>query len=533
MSRPTLRVLLALGAILIACGCSPKPEAVAETPIPQPETSHLSKPQRAVIEQAQSKLDRAMSEPPAVRGRAWGELAEVYNGLDLRLEAVNCYQKAIQLQPQESRWPYLLGLLYQELAKPEMAFPHFQNVAKLDPNYLPNLLAIADYQMRQGDNRAAAAGYQKVLELDPEQVLAIAGLATLSLESRDFQAALEWAQKGLAIAPEVSRLHYLSAMALRGLGEFQKAEISFAKSQELQAKLPLHDPYFQPVQDLAQRHEILIAEGLEAEKTSQFGIAEKKFTEAIAWQPKSARVHYEYGRLLNRTGRYQEAIPSLEKSASLGPDQAPVDYQLGIARNALGQGDAALVHMKAAAANTPEMVFYHLKAGDLARRLRKFPDALQIYNLALTHFPKDWRLIMGKVLCQIYLDRDSDAASILAGMAGKPQTPAPFYLLLARLYAASPDNSVRDGAQALKLIQGLAEQGVNLDYLETGAMAMAEAGDFKQAVDWQNAALELASKSLQRDLSARLRQRLTLYKQGTPCREPFEKDAKIFFEPLG
>jgi len=520
-------ILLAL--VLISCNQNPKSAWTA----PDPDLSHLSPPKLALIDQARIELEQSSAGTATERSQAWGELAQCYHGLDLRLAAKSCYLRAIELHPQESRWHYLLGLLLQELAKPEEAYPHFQKVAELNPGYLPNLLALADYQARQGMIESAETHYKKILDKDPEQVAAIAGLAALALESRNFQQALNWAQKGLAIAPKVARLHYISAMALRGLEDFSNSESAFEQSQKVDGKLPLYDPFFEPVHELTQRHQRLIEEGLEAEKTSLFDRALAKIQDAIAWEPKSARARYEHGRLLNKMGRYQDAIASLEKSGELGPDQAPVAYQLGVAKSALGQGEPALQHMKKAAEIDPMALFYHLAAGDQARRLRRFQEALSIYQRALEHHPQDWRLHMGRALSQIYLEQYSEAVTNLETLTARPQTPGPFYLLLARLYAASPNDGVRNGEKAVKLVKGLASQGVNLDYLETGAMAMAEAGDFEQAVEWQNAALELSNKSLQRGRSSRIRERLSLYREKTPCRKPFENDAKIFFDPLG
>ena len=97
-----------------------------------------------------------------------------------------------------------------------------------------------------------------------------------------------------------------------------------------------------------------------------------------------------------------------------------------------------------------------------------------------------------------------------------PDYPAP-YKYRALLRAACPDEKLRDGRQAVQdAIQGCQRTRFrDASYLDALAAAYAEAGDFRQAVQWQSRALGQNPG----DRQAEYQQRLALYRDSKPYRE--------------
>ncbi|MGE3548219.1 MAG: hypothetical protein AB7L28_30130, partial [Kofleriaceae bacterium] len=99
---------------------------------------------------------------------------------------------------------------------------------------------------------------------------------------------------------------------------------------------------------------------------------------------------------------------------------------------------------------------------------------------------------------------------------------------LARILAAAPDSSLRNGRRAKILIDRLlAAQGQTLDLGEATAMMLAELGQFDQAVAVQSSVIEGARRLHLPDLpdvAARLTANLHRYEQRQPCRVPFTDD---------
>jgi hypothetical protein len=98
----------------------------------------------------------------------------------------------------------------------------------------------------------------------------------------------------------------------------------------------------------------------------------------------------------------------------------------------------------------------------------------------------------------------------------------------ARILAAAPDNSVRDGSRAMAIARALqSRQPPTIELAEIMAMAAAETGQYGDAVRWQRQALEVAAGGGKREVADRLAGNLKLYEQGRPCRMPWRDDEPI------
>ena len=94
--------------------------------------------------------------------------------------------------------------------------------------------------------------------------------------------------------------------------------------------------------------------------------------------------------------------------------------------------------------------------------------------------------------------------------------------VLARLLAASPDDSVRDGDRALLLAAEVVQAHPGLQSAQTYAMALAEKGRFKEAAAAQREVIKRFEESGgEEDRAAIFRRRLELYEAGEPVRAPW------------
>ena len=113
-----------------------------------------------------------------------------------------------------------------------------------------------------------------------------------------------------------------------------------------------------------------------------------------------------------------------------------------------------------------------------------------------------------------------------AAMKTYPDQPG-FAHALARLLAAAPDDRVRDGAQAVSIMNDLMKIQRSPTMAETMAMALAEARRFDEAVKWQQDAIAGAKETNRADLVPKLTVNLRLYQNGEPCRTPWRDDDPV------
>lgn len=519
-------------ALLFGTMCTtsqPSQQAV----IPQPDTQHLSPAQNQFLDKKLKAFLSPKDTESVPTAEAWSQLGISFHGLDLRHAAKTAYETSLKFDPNQVKTHYLLGLLKQEMAELNAAITHFERVAELEPNYGPNVLTMADFYFKQNVYEKSTPLYQKALELNPGELLAMAGLAATYLEQKQYNQALNWAQKGLNFQPNISRLNYIAAMASRNLGQQYQATMYFEKSQSSNQKLPLRDPYFQAIQAISQRANILVQEALDLAQKGNIEEAKQRLKASIDWKPKNASAYFHLGRLAMQRGAYSQALEAFKTSSKIDPQQGLTFVNMGRIFLAQGMNEAAEQAYQKALRVGQNQVSVLLSTGDYARRQGNFQMATSVYQQGVEWHPSEWRLQMGLAICHIHNQAYSQAINQLEALIKKPRAPGPFYLMLARLLAASPQAELRDGARAFKIVEGMVEQGVNIQLLETGAMAQAEIGDFKKAEDWQKAAIELSSKSLQRSLTEALQARLRQYQDKKPTRVPFEPSDKIFTNPLG
>ena len=107
--------------------------------------------------------------------------------------------------------------------------------------------------------------------------------------------------------------------------------------------------------------------------------------------------------------------------------------------------------------------------------------------------------------------------------------------LLVRLLAAAPDGQLRDGRQAMALMQELLKGPPRIDVQSGGpfppdvpemmAMTLAELGRFDEAAKWQREAIAAAEQAGRGDLARLIADNLALYEQRRPCRAPLRESA--------
>jgi Flp pilus assembly protein TadD len=178
-----------------------------------------------------------------------------------------------------------------------------------------------------------------------------------------------------------------------------------------------------------------------------------------------------------------EALPRLRRAAEVDPANAGVQYNLGLALLQKARFDEAI--------------------GCFERSLRVDPDNAETHNdLAVALIPKKrfdesvWHL--------------REAMRIDPRLVRAPSN-------LAWLLATSPDERVRNGAEAVTLAVKAVElsRGKDFSALDALAAAYAETGRFREAVDTARRALGLAATPMVPGITARI----ALYERHQPFRE--------------
>jgi tetratricopeptide (TPR) repeat protein len=131
---------------------------------------------------------------------------------------------------------------------------------------------------------------------------------------------------------------------------------------------------------------------------------------------------------------------------------------------------------------------------------------------------------LGRAITLVRVGRYAEARDQLTEAIKAYPDHTGFPHALARLLAAAPDDTVRDGRRALALAQQVVKVDQSIDVGETLGMALAEAGRFDEAAAVQRDLMAAARQAGQTNLAARLRDNLRLYEAHKASRTPWRSE---------
>ena len=264
------------------------------------------------------------------------------------------------------------------------------------------------------------------------------------------------------------------------------------------------------------------ARGLDAGAVGDWPEALARFRQALALAPDDPMLNWYLGMALHLSGDDAEtAVAYLAEAARLDPAlTARVQLTIGAVREAGGRVEEAIGHFTLAAAETPAGGEAHFRLAEALRRSGRAAASLGYYE----QVPDRRDARFGEILALVELRRYREAhGRLLTGVQRHPWEPA-FTIALARLLAAAPDDTLRDGGRALALAQALVERLRTTAVAETMAMAHAELGQFAGALEWQRLAMSVAQEAGQSAAVQRMSANLARYLRGEPCRVPWQDD---------
>ena len=498
-------------------------------PVPPPDISRLDPAARAVLGERRAELDATILRGQAgaqVLSAAYGDMGMLYHAYQLLETAEPCYRNAQLLAPESFRWPYYLGHLYGAKNAVERAIRSFERALEIDPDHLPARVEIGRWQLERNLLDEAQHSFGRALGQDEFCAAAMVGLGRIAASRGQYEEAVDLFEAALEIGPEASSIHYHLGMAYRDLGMTEQAEEHL--SQRGVVKAAVQDPLMRELRFLVVGARPYTDRGIIAAHAGRYDEAVREFRRAVEMEPGNPTHLLHLAMALRELGDTPEVVRVYREVLRLSPKHERA--HLALAELLANQGDdrEAGRHFRQALESNPNLRTATLGLAKTLQRLDQHGEALVYYQETLRMDPSNPEARLGRVFASIKLGRYAEARSALEeDVAVLPEQPA-FRHALARLLAACPDDRVRDGRRSLELVQELAEELRTADLAETFAMALAEQGWFREAIDLQQQAIAVATEARRDVLVRRMRRNLTLYENGEPCREPWEEDDAVF-----
>jgi len=455
---------------------------------------------------------------PADLGLAYGELGKLLMAAQYHDAAEASFAAAQQVTPDDFRWPYYLAHLRRSRGDAPQALALFQRTSQLRPDDVATRVWLGDTYLQLGQPEAAETHFAEALQRLPTSVSARFGLGRAALARRDYKGAVAHFEDVLARDPKAAGVHYPLSLAYAGLGDTKKADAHLRRRANHEI-LPA-DPLLVELEALLESPQTYESQGIRALEREDWATAADQFRKGLVLAPSSAALHHRLGTALGMSGDRDGARSEFETAVRLSPDYFLAQYSLGLLLQEDSRHREAIMRFQAALDARPIYTPARLRMASSLRRTGRVPEALVAYQRALDGAADLVEARMGQVTVLVQLGRDREARDQLASAAQSTQDPV-FRHGLARLLATSPDDTVRDGTQAMKLIQELVAEGRTLDLGETMAMTLAELGRFEQAMSVQRDLMAAAEKARLPKVVARLRVNLARYERREACRTPW------------
>ena len=538
----TLLVILAIWAPACRRGTEPAaaPAPARETllPVSLPDLSTVDASVQAQAKELFAALEKARADSgvsDADLGQAYGQLAIVLHASEYYEAARPAYLNAQALLPRDRRWPYYLGHLARNDGDTAKSIESFRRALELNPGDVATLIWLGRGYAEMGQPERAEEMFQRALSASPGTVAALAGLGQAALARKDYPRAVRVLEEALEANPGSASLHSPLAMAYRGLGDTAKADEHLKQWRNTDIVLP--DPLRQELDMALQSGLSYELRGVRALETRDFTMAVEMFRRGLDLAPPgstlSRSIRHKLGTALALQGDVAEAVRHFQDVVRTAPDgqrdepAAKAHYSLGVLAASAGDANAATRHLSDALRFNPNYLEARLALGDVLRRQGRFADSLVHYQEALTLNPRIGEARFGYAMALVRLGRYRDARDWLAeAVRVQPDHPE-FAHALARILAAAPDASARDGQRAMAIVQQIYAANASPDVIETMAMVAAERGDFTQAVAMQRELIDAARQAGQVADANRLLENLRRYEQGQPSRVPWPPDHPV------
>jgi tetratricopeptide (TPR) repeat protein len=494
----------------------------------EPSVRDQLQARHAAVDRA--RADSAMEMPDLAN--EFGNLGRLFLAAELPAAAEPCFANAEALAPTEMRWPYYLGHVYRTNGDLARAASAFGRALELQPSDISSLIWMGRVNLDLGRPDRAETYFTKALAVGSATAAAQLGLGRAALERRDHVRAIRELEAALAGAPQASSVHYPLALAYRGAGEQARSDAHMAQRGNVEAPLP--DPLMGEIESLLESPLAYQRRGLEALGHGAWAEAVANFRRGLELKPTvpSLRdsLNNKLGAALFQMGDVAGARQQFQQGIRESPRYTANHVSLAILLVLDGRDLEAVKSLRVAVQVDPTYLEAHLQLADALRRTGMVSESLDEYNQVLRLDSRQSDASFGSAMASVRLNRYQDALAQLTEGQNRHPAERRFTHAIARLLAAAPDGAVRDGARALTLAQELQATGLSIDLAETLAMASAEVGRFKEAVEWQRQVVA-AVREDGRDPGRveTLQATLARYERGEPSRTPWSLNDPIHF----
>jgi len=383
-------------------------------------------------------------------------------------EAIGIFRRVLAANADHADARTNLAISLARQGKTDQAAEQFRTVLRERSDHVGALRNLAKLLAGQGKTDEAIRRYREALAAgeDFSVHLDLAGLLTQAKRPAE---SMKHCRRAVELAPHVAATHWMLGRALLANRQYADAVEALTRAVAIDDRL-------------AEAHRDL---GIAYQRMRRIDRATTHYAKAVALRPTDWATRERLAYVLLARGKHAEAVTHYEQVLAVQPRRAGAHNNIAVALSKLDRLGEAVMHFAAA--------------------VKLEPNALRHYNLAT-------RLVR--------LGRDRDAVVHFRRALAKRPAWSEALGELAWVLATSDEAAVRNGHEALRLARQACTftRFGQADMVDALAAALAEVGEFDQAVAAARKAHELARAAGQAQMASRIARRVRLYEARKPCR---------------
>ncbi len=147
--------------------------------------------------------------------------------------AINCFQKAIDINPNNDIAFYNMGVSYSKKGDYDKAIECYQKAIDINPNFDIALNAMGYAYSKKEDYDKAIECYQKAIDINPNFDIALNAMGYVYSEKGVYEKAIEYYKKGIDINPNDDEAFYNMGNAYLKKGVYEKAIECYQKAIDI------------------------------------------------------------------------------------------------------------------------------------------------------------------------------------------------------------------------------------------------------------------------------------------------------------
>ncbi|MDX1383503.1 MAG: tetratricopeptide repeat protein [Thermoanaerobaculia bacterium] len=341
--------------------------------MPAPRLDGVEPRVRDKVERSREEVLRDPDDPDL-----WGAYAVVLDAHSLAAEAILAYREAARLDPESSRWPYLLATLL-EYEDPEAAVDWFTRAVRARPSYAPARIRYAQTLEAVGRDAEAENEYRAAAELDPTDYLSHLGLGRLALAGGRVDEAISHLERAYRLEDDVQAVVATLARAYARAGREEDARVKAQEARGLPRALPHRDPVRAAVDE-------------EAVDTASY--------------LRRSRTNLD-------VNRPERALEEIEELLSFAPDNGEAWFAAAGVHDRLGDPSRALFAARRALELDPGLEGVREVVAGALFKLRRFDEANEIVAAVLEEKPDNVHMRVLAAMCAVELGSVEEVISHL------------------------------------------------------------------------------------------------------------------------